>query len=57
MELRLVLPEAPSDCGEVYTINSKGTTTPPAVIVKEKVRSLLYEKTIPKGNVDIQFLT
>ena len=36
VELRLVLPEAPSDCGEVYTINSKGTTTPPAVIVKKK---------------------
>ena len=44
MELRLVLPEAPSDCGEVYTINSKGTTTPPAVIVKEEVRCLLQEK-------------
>ena len=41
VELRLVLPEAPSDCGEVYTINSKGTTTPPAVIVKEQVRRLL----------------
>ena len=48
MELRLVLPEAPSDCGEVYTINSKGTTTPPAVIVKEEVRRLSQEKIYQK---------